>query len=202
MPQTAGLAGTPRYLRRVEAFDLEGPGRSGQPVTVDYVAPAKPMSDLGRLAAFMNGDFARESVAIAKLAQAAWRDPDKRLLHQLGGRALAFRQVLAHWEPVARRLYKHEYATQLDLSRDEHADSKRTGKEIEAAAEQPILVLREALERITNEKEQMREIAWWAREQFRNMNLEEMTGEAEGAPEFGGDFSFPPFDAGLSGLDR
>lgn len=196
-PKRDGLDDAPRYLRGVEDSDLQG--RAGQPVTVDYSPPAKPTSDIGRLAEFMGSDFARESIAISKLARRVTFDPDKRMLHELGGRALAFRQVLGHWEAVAKRLYRHEYATQLDLTRDEHADSKRTGREIEAAAEQPILVLREALDRIGNEKDQMREFAWWAREQFRSMNLEEMTGEAAGSTE---DFTFPQFDAGLSGLDR
>src|SRR5262249_8537303 len=160
------------YLRRVEEH-LQS--RSGERVDVGYTPPQRPQSELARLAEFMGGDFARESLALSKLAQSVVRDPDKRRLHELGGRALAFRQALGHWEAVAKRLCRHEYATQLDLTRDEHEGTKRTGKEIEAAAEQPILILREALDRISAEKDQMREFAWWAREQFKAMNMEEMS---------------------------
>jgi hypothetical protein len=163
---------------------------SGERVVVDYDVPQTPPSTYAPLIEFLTGAFARESAEVHKLVvQAA--DPDRFTLHRLGGRALAFSQLLGHWEAHARRLYKHAYATELDLTRDEHADSKRTGREIEAAAEQPILPLREALERIQTERASMIEIARWARDEMKALVGEEISGEAAGNPDVDDDFYVP-----------
>lgn len=174
--------------------------RSGQRVEVGYTPPPTRPSSVAALAEFLSGDFLRESTAIAEQAHRAVTDPDPSTLYQLGGHALNFRQTLGHWEAQARSLYKNKLATQLDLTRDEHADSKRTGKEIEAAAEQPILALREALERIQLERDQMTEYARWAREMVKVLIGEQISGEATGDQD-GYSYTIPAMPE-LASVDR
>jgi hypothetical protein len=171
----------------------------GTPVPSDYT-PVEIRNELDPLIEFLTGAFRRESEQIYELTRLAASDPDRAVLHRLGGRALAFRQLLGHWEAHARRLWKSRYATQLDLTRDEHAESKRSAREIEALAEQPILSLRETLERIQAERDEMTEIARWAREQTRSITGDEISGEAAGNPDIGEDFYVPAFDAGITSL--
>lgn len=177
----------------------------GAPVDVAYTPPAAPISDLQRLTEFMTGEFLEESRAIAAFQREAWQYPDRRLLHALGGRALAFRQLLGHFEPIARALYDGQLAGNLTTERavqDGKATVKASVKERELQAKQHLSDLKIALDQISNERDQMKEILFWARNQFQHMQMEEMTGEAAGMTDYpvGTPFRFPPAGKGLDQL--
>lgn len=173
----------------------------GTRVESSYTPPQRPASDLDRLISFMTTEFATETLAIAGMQREAWQYPDRRLLHALGGRALAFRQLLGHWEPIARSLYETQLATNLSLEREEHGKS-RTGEEIKLQSKRYVSDLKVALDQISNERDQMKEIAFWSRSQVQHMLVEEMTGEAAGVPDLpvGEPFRFPPAGKGLDKL--
>jgi hypothetical protein len=174
---------------------------SGDRVKVDYTPPAQPFSDLARLTEFMTNEFAKETIAIAEMQREAWQYPDRRLLHALGGRALAFRQLLGHFEPIAKALYEGQLAGNL-LTERAVEGNKRSVEEVKIQARRHLSDLKIAVDQISNERDQMKEIIFWARAQFQNMVMEEMTGEAAGIPDapVSERFRFPPAGKGLDKL--